>query len=413
MFPIIDLGPFAIQAPGLILLLSLLVGIWLTGKLSDSLGANGEVIENSLLIGLVAGILSARIGFFLQNPTIFLENPLSLLSLTPTMLNTSFGILAGVLGAFITAQKNHLPLWPTLDTLTPLILILFIGRHFANFASGNAYGLSTSLPWGVQLWGALRHPVQIYALILALILFIWVWFKTKGLTRTGYWQSGVLVLVTLTALAAITLFTRAFVAEKILLQRLDLIQAAAFFVILAALGLFYRRSIQPQKQVRVILSIGSNMEPHKNLHLGIEHLTKEFKLKRSSSVYHTSDVRQPDKADRFLNQVVEIETAQSFLELRKNLKMIERQLGRERGNKAVVPLDLDILTYNDDVFVTDQHQIPEPDLERYRYLAKPLAEMSPEFRHPANGKSIQQILKQIKDKAQVQKLNEVENGTQR
>ena len=85
MFPVIDLGPFAIQAPGLILILAFLLGTWLISRLSQALGTNGDAIENSLLIGLVLGIFSARIGFFLQNPTLLTDNPLSLLSLTPTM----------------------------------------------------------------------------------------------------------------------------------------------------------------------------------------------------------------------------------------------------------------------------------------------------------------------------------------
>lgn len=413
MFPVIDLGPFAIQAPGLILLLSLFIGMWLSGRLSDSLGTNGEGIENNLMIGLVIGILSARIGFLLQNPAVFLENPLALVSLTPTMLNASFGVLVGSLAAIVMAQRNHLPLWPTLDTLTPLIFSIFMGLHLANFANGNAYGLPTSLPWGIQLWGALRHPVQLYALILALIFFIWFLFKTKGLAQTGYLHSGVLFLVIITALAAITLFTQAFVAEKTTLWWFDIIQLAAFLIMLPTLGLIYRKSIQPQKLIRVILSIGSNLVPHKNLSLGIEQLSKTYKIKRSSSVYRTSDVRDLENAKSYLNQVVEIETTQPFLELRKNLKNIERRLGRDRDNEAVVPIDLDILTYNDDAFVRDQHQIPEPDLEKYRYLAKPLAEMAPTFRHPANGKSIQEILEQMKDKTQVKKVKEVENGTQR
>lgn len=109
MFPVIDLGPVAIQAPGLILIISFFLGTWLVGKLANALGTNGDAIENSLLIGLVAGLLSARIGFFLQNPAILIENPLSILSLTPTMLNPSFGILVGVHSAFIFAQKNTCP----------------------------------------------------------------------------------------------------------------------------------------------------------------------------------------------------------------------------------------------------------------------------------------------------------------
>jgi hypothetical protein len=36
--------------------------------------------------------------------------------------------------------------------------------------------------------------------------------------------------------------------------------------------------------------------------------------------------------------------------------------------------------------------------------------MSPDFRHPANGMSIQDILEKITDDSPILKINEVENG---
>ena len=115
MFPVIDIGPVAVQAAGLILLLSLWIGIWLSGNLAKSLGTNGDVIENGILYGLLAGILGARIGFLIQNPAIFVDNPLSLLSLTPSMLDSSFGVLTAALTLIIDLSKRSTfpcgPLW--------------------------------------------------------------------------------------------------------------------------------------------------------------------------------------------------------------------------------------------------------------------------------------------------------------
>jgi 2-amino-4-hydroxy-6-hydroxymethyldihydropteridine diphosphokinase len=413
MFPVIDLGPFAIQAPGLILILSFLLGSWLIDRMATALGTNGDVIENSLLIGLVAGILSARIGFLLQNPSVFSDNPMSLLSLTPSMLNPGFGLLAGVLGAFITAQRKHLPLWPTLDTLTPFVLILFIGLQLANLANGDVYGLPTALPWGIRLWGEMRHPVQIYAILLALGVVIWFLIRTKGLSETGFLRSGVLSLITIAALAAITIFTRAFVAEKLLLWRHDLLQLAAFVLLLFLFFSIFRKGVRKQGQVHVFISMGSNRNPLENLERGLLLLSEEFTLLRFSSRYQTADIRPEKSSKPFLNQALELKTELSYPLLRKKLKSIEKHLGRERGNKDVVPLDLDILTYDQDVFVFSGHHIPDPLLIKYHYMADPLAEIAPDFRHPADGRSIQQILKAIVDQTQVKKLNEVENGTQR
>ena len=66
MFPIINIGPLAIQAAAFILLLSFFIGSFLTGKFSTNLGTHTEAIENGILIALIAGIIGARQGSCLK-----------------------------------------------------------------------------------------------------------------------------------------------------------------------------------------------------------------------------------------------------------------------------------------------------------------------------------------------------------
>jgi 2-amino-4-hydroxy-6-hydroxymethyldihydropteridine diphosphokinase len=413
MFPVIDLGPFAIQAGGFILILSFWLGIVLTSKYAKSLGTNDEVIENSLLYGLLGGILSARVGFFLQNPDLFIANPLDLFSLTPSMLDQSFGLLIGILIIFIISQKNHLPLWPTLDTLTPFLLILFTGIQIRNFATGNEFGLVAEIPWSIYLWGAMRHPVQIYSILIATPLIIWFLVKSKGLKSTGYFRSGLIFLVIIAALGGIITFTRAFTAEKSLIMGIDLIQLIGFGVISLSLFLIFKRAFESQKQSLVVISMGSNLNPEENLGRALEHIKSVFKFRRSSSIYKTEDVNAHPKSTVFLNQVVEINTDLTYSDLRVQLKLIENEFGRIKGDKQTVSLDLDILTYNGDVFEYLGKHIPDPNLIKYRYVAEPVSEMDPEFRHPGTGKLIQKILKNIPDKPKVFKLEGAKHGTEK
>lgn len=410
MFPIINIGPAAVQAPGLILMLSLFLGIWLTGKLSAGLGTNTDAIENSILIGLIAGIVGARIGFLLKNTAVFLSNPASLFSLTPSMLDTSFGLLVGVLTALILAQKKHLPLWPSLDSLTPLLILLFSGIHMANFASGNAYGLPTTLPWGIQLWNAARHPVQVYAILLAAGLFVWMLIHTQLLRSTGFMRSGILFSISLVGIAVITLFTRAFVAEKFLFGNLDLIQFLALLILIGSLGMISAKAFPSRQKHSALISMGSNQNPHQKLSVAQDQLSNEFRIRRKSSRYLTKDFTGDHQTADFLNQVIEIETDLPYHDLVAQLKAIEQALGREPGNKKQVALDLDLLTYGSEVFTTGGRRIPAPDMLKYRYIALPLAEMSPDFRHPANGISVQEILDKISDESSVIINNEVDHG---
>jgi len=409
MFPIINIGPLAIQAAGLILLVSFFLGTWLSGKFAGGLTTDADALENSILFGLIAGILGARIGFMLIYPEVLISNPLNLVSLTPSMLDASFGVLVGILTALIIAQKKHLPLWPTLDTLAPFFILIFSGIHIANYANGEAFGLPTQLPWGILLWNAVRHPVQLYALILAAALFGWLLAHTRLFTSTGFMRSGVLFNLVIAGLGFITMFTRAFIAEKVLLGNIDFYQLIALVVLLGSMTLIYNRAFPVRKKVGVIISMGSNMDPHDHLTKAVEIISTEFRVRRKSSRYLTEDIKRDPQTQDFLNQVIEIETDLSYPDLLTRLKSMEQALGREPGNKQRVPLDLDILTYGGEVFAFQGKHIPAPDMLKYRYIAQPLAEMSPGFRHPANGLSIQAILEKIEDKSQVRKLNEVEN----
>jgi phosphatidylglycerol:prolipoprotein diacylglycerol transferase len=407
MFPIINIGPLAIQAYGFILMMSLFIGLWVTGIFAKNIGTNGEVIENSLLFGLIGGILAARLGFLLQNPSIFYENPLDLFSLTPSMLNTSFGSFVGLTTAIIYAQKKHLPIWPTLDTLSPLVVLFFTGIHLANFANGEHFGLPTTLPWGIDLWNEIRHPVQAYAFVLSTLSWIGLLIYTKLFRKTGFLRSGILFNLTSLTLGLILIFTRAFVTQKTLLGITDLWQILGLIAVILSAVMIYRKQYRPRKNIPVFLSLGSNQNPIENLSGGIEMLKSEFKLRQQSSVYLTEDVRGGKTPQKFYNQVAEIGVNIPYTDLRLRLKSLEKSFGRQTGNKNEVPLDLDILTYNDDVFHYENKQVPDPNLIKYSYIAVPLSEIAPDFRNPANGKSIEEILENLNDKEKIQKVNEV------
>lgn len=410
MFPMINIGPLSIQAAGFILIVSLFIGLWATSYFSKNLGTNGDLIENSILLGLIAGLISARVGFILQNTSALAGNPMAIFSLTPSMLNPSFGIFVGLLAAFIFAQKKHLPLWPSLDTLAPLFLFLFAGIHLSNYAIGNGYGLPTELPWGIQLWNETRHPVNLYALFLVTICFLAMLFHTKAFKTAGFLRSGTLFNLSMGAVGLITLITRAFVSEKSLIGKFDIWQIFGFAILILGIALIYKKSFQDRKHIQVFVSLGSNRDPDKNLPEAVRKLEDFSKIRGMSHIYKSKDVQKESDPSFFYNKVIEIDTRLSFNDLSSRLKSIEVDLGREPGNKVNVPIDLDILTYDDDVFFTQGKQIPDPNLIKYKYIAIPLKELAPDFRHPASGILIGDIINQLKDDHKIQMLKEVENG---
>jgi 2-amino-4-hydroxy-6-hydroxymethyldihydropteridine diphosphokinase len=214
-------------------------------------------------------------------------------------------------------------------------------------------------------------------------------------------------------IAIVTILTRAFVSEKNLIGDMDVGQLTGFFVLIGSLIIIYRNQYQGDKETEVILGVGSNINPQVNLTKGYEALAADFKIMGSSSIYQTQAVKSQPDAQDYMNQTIALRAAMALPDLYKHLKTIEKAFGREPGNKQAVPLDLDILTYGDQVFNFQGKQIPDPDLGKYRYIAEPLGEMSPNFRHPATGISIERILDKIEDEAKISKINEVDDGIKR
>ena len=125
MFPIIRIGPVALQAPGLMLLLSLWIGITLAEKSAKIYQVSAEKLSNLILVALVAGIIGARVSYIAQYPQAFASNWLGIFSLNPGLLDMGGGMVSAVLGALVYGQKKELDLS---NNLVQKLLDLKIGK---------------------------------------------------------------------------------------------------------------------------------------------------------------------------------------------------------------------------------------------------------------------------------------------
>ena len=52
----------------------------------------------------------------------------------------------------------------------------------------------TALPWGVELWGTSRHPVQIYAAVLQVAILFFLWrYQATALPGETFWLAVALI----------------------------------------------------------------------------------------------------------------------------------------------------------------------------------------------------------------------------
>ena len=175
MFPILQIGPLAIQAPGLFLLAGAWVVLNVVEREAPRYKTSAAVVSNLILIGLLAGILGARLWYAIRFFSVYLENPLSLFSLNPSTLAAEEGILTGLIAAIIYGQRKGLRLWPSMDVLAPGLAVFNIALGMSHLASGDAFGAPSTLPWALELWGELRHPTQVYEIIIAILILVLLW----------------------------------------------------------------------------------------------------------------------------------------------------------------------------------------------------------------------------------------------
>jgi 2-amino-4-hydroxy-6-hydroxymethyldihydropteridine diphosphokinase len=125
------------------------------------------------------------------------------------------------------------------------------------------------------------------------------------------------------------------------------------------------------------------------------------RLLRSSSLYRTEPVGPKDQG-WFINAVAEIRTSLPPELLLKELKEIERRLGRTEGVKwGPRVIDLDILLYGQEVIREGELVIPHPELHRRRFVLVPLCELASYAIHPAFGVSVRGLLDRLTDPARV------------
>jgi 2-amino-4-hydroxy-6-hydroxymethyldihydropteridine diphosphokinase len=148
------------------------------------------------------------------------------------------------------------------------------------------------------------------------------------------------------------------------------------------------------------LSLGSNLgDRAANLRAAVAQLEVAGRLLAVSALYETQPVDVPDQP-WFLNCVVAIETEKTPRELLHCALRIEASMGRQRmREKGARKIDIDVVLFGDGVVDEPGLKIPHTAMHRRRFVLEPLAEIAPDVRHPALGKTARELLAEL-DKGQ-------------
>ena len=142
---------------GLMMVVGFLAGAYLTKWLARRVGLDGEAFINAALIGLVAGVVGARLSHVLENLGDFTRSDRTLGENLLAMVNVSSGGLTyygGFLLAFpilvLYGIYKKVPIRVGMDIVAIGLMVGLAFGRIGCFLNGCCYGAECSLPWKVS-----------------------------------------------------------------------------------------------------------------------------------------------------------------------------------------------------------------------------------------------------------------------
>lgn len=154
---------------------------------------------------------------------------------------------------------------------------------------------------------------------------------------------------------------------------------------------------------QVYLSLGSNIEPEANLPRAVQLLQKYGEIRNVSRAWESEAVGSD--GPNFLNACILFVTPLSQTEVKEQIiHSIETRLGRKRTADKYAPRTIDI-----DIVLFDE-QLCDEKFWRQAFVVVPLAEIHPEYKHPATQENILQTAAKLRQATWIETRPEALEG---
>lgn len=177
-----SIGDYPVYWYGIIIASGLLLAVLYAYVSSKRYNVDGSKLINCVLVGIVTGIIGARLYYCFFEWDYYGKNPIEILYINNGGLAIYGGIIGALLGGLTVAKIQKMKIMPILDiTMISFLIGQGIGR-WGNFMNQEAFGDPTDLPWGMVSEGTGNiavHPCFLYESIWCLLGFVILHFYGK------------------------------------------------------------------------------------------------------------------------------------------------------------------------------------------------------------------------------------------
>ena len=177
MFPILfQFSGFTLYTQTVFLFLAFVVGLLIAVYEGKRLAIARFELTNIILSGFISAIFGARLLFLLihWNPATLTLKHICVLGAKDGGFAFHGGLFAGGIACFLAARYYKFPAWRLADVLAPGLAGAMFCMRLGCLCNGCDYGVVTTMPWGIPLYGASRHPIQLYEGVGNLVLLPWL-----------------------------------------------------------------------------------------------------------------------------------------------------------------------------------------------------------------------------------------------
>lgn len=159
---------------GFLLACAFVIGTILGVREARRRGINPDKVIDLALYVCIAGIIGSRVLFVLLDIPTYFQDPIKIINLRDGGLSFQGGLASAILVGIWFCRREKINPWVMADVVAPLIPLGYALVRVGCLLNGCCYGLPTDLPWALAARAGdetLRHPTQLYAAVLSLVIF--------------------------------------------------------------------------------------------------------------------------------------------------------------------------------------------------------------------------------------------------